>query len=97
MATRAKRGGRGQSPKPEPEVETKRDKFLRLGNPRVQRVLNSIRLVGNLASPNYQWNPGDIEKMRDVIMGQLTKTLARFEKQERGATPAFEFEKEEQF
>lgn len=95
MATRAAKrnppkGGRHHPP----ENESKREKFLRLGNPRVQRVLNSIRLVGNLASPNYQWTPDDINKMRTAIQGQLDKTLARFEKQDRSAPATFVFEEQ---
>ncbi len=74
--------------------ESRRDKFLRLATPRVNRILNSIRLVGNLATSNYQWTDDDIDKMIKAVEEQLVKTRARFDKHKRGERPDFRFEEQ---
>jgi hypothetical protein len=64
-----------------PPSETKRDKFLRLGQPRVVNALHAIRLIGNLASPNYEWKQGDVDQIATTLTDALRKTLAKFQKQ----------------
>lgn len=74
-----------------PVEETKRDKFVRLGTARMNRVLNSIRLIGNLANPAYAWEESDIALMQANIVEALGQTLARFRKHKRGEKPHFVF------
>lgn len=74
-----KRAGR-QAP---PAEETKRERFLRIATPRMQRALTSIRLLGNLSSPNYGWDAQDVEMMRSQLTQVLNDTLQRFEKEKR--------------
>jgi len=84
-----KRGGRTTPP----SDESRRDRFIRIATPRIERALNSIRLLGNLASANYEWGPEDVAKIRQSVTGVLDTTLARFEKQ-RPTVPKVTFEKE---
>ena len=75
----------------EASVETKRDRFIRIGNARMQRALNSIRLLGNLANSNYSWNEEDIKTMQNSIVDTLNKTINCFSKRKTKA-PEFTFE-----
>lgn len=63
-----------------PADETKRQKFERIVTARMNRVLNSIRLLGNLASPNYEWDQQEIQLIRTAIADQLNLAMSRFEK-----------------
>lgn len=76
----------------QPEAgESRRDRFFRIGQPRMNRVLNSIRLLGNLASPNYDFNSDDIARMRTAIDEQLNKTFLLFERRLGRAARTAEF------
>lgn len=83
-----------RKPKPTaPEVteteENRRDRFVRLMTARMQRALNSIRLLGNLASANYEWTPKDIEAVRTAITETTETALGRFTKHKRGEKVQF--------
>lgn len=60
-------------------AETKRERFVRIGVRRMERVLTAIRLLGNLASPHYEFNKSDVEAIRKAIDAQLHKTFLKFE------------------
>lgn len=72
--------------------ETKRDRFLRIGNARMQRALNGIRLLGNLANSNYEWTEEDVRAMQNSVIDTLTRTVNRFSKKS-AEKPTFMFEK----
>lgn len=77
------RGQGAQAPTLQPQSdsgETKSDKFHRLGRARVQRTLTSIRLIGNLASPNYEWTDKDVAAIRLSVTSALDQVLKKFEK-----------------
>jgi len=61
-------------------VETKAQKMKRLGDKRVAKTLQSIRLIGNLAA----YKP--TEKQIDEIMTALGSTCAKVEQRLRGTT-----------
>lgn len=77
-----------------PAGENRRERFLRIAEPRVQRVLNSIRIIGNLATANYKWTDDDINRIQDAVVKQLGVTLARFERTKKPALPEFHFDRE---
>jgi len=77
-----------------PEGESPRDKFVRLGVSRMNRVLNGIRLIGNLASPAYEYTEQDIQDIREAVTGCLDEELRKFEKHERGEKVEFQFASE---
>ena len=82
--------GNGNTATAETE-ETKRARFIRIGNARMQRALNSIRLLGNLANSNYDWAEDDIRAMQNAVIDQLNRTMNRFSK--KTEVPGFTFEK----
>lgn len=76
--------------------ETKRERFERIALARMNRALNSVRLIGNLASYNYDWNEADIERMRQSLNEVVDATFNRFQRHKRGEKPVFTFgEKQE--
>jgi hypothetical protein len=74
--------------------ETPRDKFVRLGVSRMNRALNTIRLIGNLASPAYEWTEQDVEDIRTSINAVVEETMRKFDKHHRGEKVEFQFASE---
>lgn len=70
-------GKRGR--KPPPPGETKRDKFVRLAEHRMEKAIRAIELLGNLTAPHYAWTPEDEERMHSALMDAIERTFARFE------------------
>lgn len=73
----AQAGKRGR--KPPPPGETKRDKFVRLCEHRMNKAVRAIELLGNLTAPHYAWTPEDEERMHSALMDAIERTFARFE------------------
>lgn len=61
-----------------PENESARDRFVRIGQHRMVNVLKGIRLLGNLSADGYDFEPKDVEVMRQTINEQLDKSFGRF-------------------
>jgi len=61
-------------------TEDRRERFERLAKSRMLRVLSTIRLLGNLATANYQWTESDVTQMERAIKDQCEKTFAKFRK-----------------
>ena len=51
--------------------ETKEQRFKRLGDKRVNAALIKIRLIGNLASSNYEFTPEQVKKISDTLHGAI--------------------------
>ena len=60
----------------------------------MNRVLNGIRLLGNLASPAYDYSEQDIADIKDAITACLDEEMKKFEKHPRGEKVEFQFSKE---
>ena len=77
-----------------PQDETNRERFTRLltgvqrdgtvakGNGRIGKVLNDIRLLGNLASTQYTYDDkqDDVDKVIDTLMLAVRDLQAQFSK-----------------
>jgi len=48
--------------------ETREDKFKRLAENRVNVALDKIRLIGNLASPQYAFSPEQIKTIMTALI-----------------------------
>ena len=60
--------------------ESKRERFTRLIEARMRRLLKDIQLVGNLANrSNYDYDDGDIEYVMTEIQHALLKAKMRFD------------------
>jgi len=72
--------------------ETKRDKFLRIGQYRVTNALLSIRLVGNLAdTKTYEWKPEDAVLMVTAMQEALDMVSTRFTRANKPERPEATF------
>jgi hypothetical protein len=56
----------------------KHEKFGDLAPERLQGVLEAIHKLGNLSSPNYEFEEAEVEKMFDTIRERLEETRGRF-------------------
>jgi hypothetical protein len=60
--------------------ETKEDKFKRLAEKRVNGALDKIRIIGNLASPQYAFNSEQIERIISALRTAVSDVEAKFQK-----------------
>lgn len=72
--------------------ENRRERFVRIGDNRMNRVLNSIRLLGNLANSNYECRATDVRTMVDAIQYAVGQMEAKFAKHGRAEPLTFHFE-----
>jgi tRNA(Met) C34 N-acetyltransferase TmcA len=65
---------------PEHSDENPRERFLRIGQPRVRNALHAIRLVGNLSAPHYEVHPDDVAIMHQAVLNAVEQAFGRFER-----------------
>lgn len=70
------------------EITTKHANFRRLAEARTNGVLEALRKLSNLASPNYEYEEAEIEKIYATIEAALVDGRARFAKTTR-SKPSF--------
>jgi len=68
----AKRTNDSQKP------EDKRAKFLRLVNPRVNRAVHGISLIGNCASAAYEYTEADVAEIIAALNASVQTLAERF-------------------
>ena len=60
--------------------EAKRARFVRVAERRTQRVLESLQMLGNCASPaSYEYEPQQVEQIFATIDAKIELTRSRFE------------------
>jgi hypothetical protein len=65
----------------------KRDAFVRLANNRVNRAIESIRLIGNLSNrANYEFTEEDVEAIIDSLRKAVSDCKKKFELSDRQAS-----------
>ena len=58
----------------------KRDNFVRLAESRTNKLLDMIRLLGNLSNTsNYSYTREDIEKIFNALEKELAETKKKFD------------------
>lgn len=61
--------------------ETKREKFIRLAEARVNKIINMLQLLGNCSNTNtYDYSKQDVDKIFNVIEYELRETKRKFSK-----------------
>jgi hypothetical protein len=58
--------------------ETPEEKFYRLATSRVNHILDHLRILGNLASPNYRYSDQQIARIFGAIQAAVDETQALF-------------------
>lgn len=62
-----------------PVKESKADLFIRLGKPRIEKVLKSLRILGNCSNKsNYEYSDEQVDKMAIRLSEALKKTILKF-------------------
>ena len=71
--------------------ETKSELFNRLGKQRIEKVLKSIRILGNCSNRNtYEYSQQQISKMTSTLVQALEQMLNKFT-QNKKEIESFEF------
>jgi len=60
--------------------ETKTERFARLAEQRVNNALDKIRLIGNLASPQYEFTAEQVEKIMVALQAAIAEMEEKFQK-----------------
>ncbi len=60
--------------------ESKEERFKRLAEPRVNRALEKIRLIGNLATSKYVFTPEQSKKIIVALQGAVNEVEQKFQK-----------------
>jgi len=61
--------------------QDKRETFKRLAESRINKILTTINLLGNLSMrSNYSYDKKDIDKMKEAIETALDKTWTEFDR-----------------
>lgn len=64
------------------EKETKRERFIRVAESRTNKLLQQIKLIGNLSNQTiYDYSSEDIEKIFTAIESELKDAREQFYKQ----------------
>lgn len=71
--------------------ESKADKFVRLGESRVNKVMEAIGRIEHLANRgNYDYTPEQVEEMFSIMENRLAEVKSRFAPKQ-GKNNAFSF------
>lgn len=64
--------------------EKKREKFQKIATNRTNKVLDTLRLIGNCANTsNYSYSEEDVKKIFTAIENELRIQKSKFERKER--------------
>ena len=58
--------------------ESKSEKFVRLAESRVTKVLSELRKVGNLAAPNYEYTEKQVKALITALNDGVSNISVRF-------------------
>lgn len=61
-------------------IESKEERFKRLAEPRVNRALDKIRIIGNLATSQYAVTPEQAKKIIMALQGAVNEVEQNFRK-----------------
>lgn len=77
--------------------ETKKEKFIRLAESRINNILEQYRKLGNLSNHrNYEYTENDVKKMFLVLNSSLKNTRNLFLNKGIQKTRLFKFKEEEE-
>ena len=63
-------------------TETKKDKFKRIANLRVNNTLKQIELIGNLSNQSlYEYSSDDLKKILGTLNEKIKEVESRFKKE----------------
>lgn len=73
-------------------MNKRRERFINVGERRVNNALKAINLIGNLANKsNYEYSPGEIKKIEKALKTELTNTMDKFHNNNGTSKKGFSF------
>lgn len=89
MAAPKKTPAKHAPAKPAPAAEepklSRHEKFVKLANRRVRKVLHGLEQIGNLSSSNYEYSEAEVDKLTEVLSNALQSCVDRFQPREKRA------------
>ena len=63
----------------EKNINKKRDRFKRIATKRTQKILKTLKLLGNCANKsNYEYNQEEVDKIFRAIEDEIATTKSKF-------------------
>ena len=63
------------------EQETKREKFIRLAEPRTNKIIDMLQLLGNCSNSSaYDYTQQDVDKIFNAIESEVREAKKKFSK-----------------
>lgn len=60
-------------------MNKRRERFINVGERRVNNALKAINLIGNLSNKgNYEYSAAEIKKIEKVLKDELSSTMEKF-------------------
>lgn len=59
-------------------AQEKAEKFIEVAQKRVAKAIQSVRLIGNLASPNYVYTPQQVDKIVSGLQAEVDTVYEAF-------------------
>tara|TARA_B100000524_G_scaffold348381_1_gene252740 strand:- start:4944 stop:5174 length:231 start_codon:yes stop_codon:yes gene_type:complete len=60
-------------------MNIRRERFIKVGERRVNNALKAINLIGNLSNKaNYEYSSAEIKKIEKVLKDELFSTMEKF-------------------
>ena len=61
-------------------MNKRRERFIRVGERRINNALKAINLIGNLANKaNYEYSQAEIKKIERALKEELIATMIKFD------------------
>jgi hypothetical protein len=68
----------------------KRENFIRLAESRVNRAIESLRIIGNLSNrSNYEYDEEDVKKIINTLQDEITSLKSQFKIRSASTTKNF--------
>ena len=78
--------------KKEDYTSKKHDNFVRLAEPRVNKALDSIRIVGNLSNPTYyEYSADEVREILTALVSAVNDVKRQFSLNGQGSKKTFQF------
>lgn len=75
-------------------MSRKHDNFVRLAEPRVNKALDSIRIVGNLSNPTYyEYSPDEVREILTALLAAVNDVKKQFSLNGQGSKKTFQLSK----
>jgi len=73
-------------------MNKRRERFIKVGERRINNALKAINLIGNLANKgNYEYSQAEVKKIERVLKEELVSTMNKFDNKNSKSKDGFSF------